>query len=73
MSLNDLPDPSAAPEAGTQDSAAALLQYFRSQDQRSYSVQQFVEPEEAGGGIPLSFTGTTTPPIGGGQTYVPPR
>jgi len=54
MSLNDLAVPDV--EGGPADSAQALLQYFRAQDQQrqDFTVQQFVEPEQAGvGGIPV--------------------
>jgi hypothetical protein len=74
MSLNDLPAPDdsgAAPPPT--DSAAALLQYFKQQDQRDFTVPQFVTTEQAGGGIPLNFVNTTTPPIGVGQQYAPPH
>jgi hypothetical protein len=54
MSFNDL----AVPEegGGPADSTQALVNYFREQDaqQQDYSVQQFVEPEQAGqGGLPV--------------------
>lgn len=56
MSFNDL----AVPEegGGPADSAQALLNYFQGQDsqRQDYTVQQFVEPEEAGqGGLPVVF------------------
>jgi hypothetical protein len=54
MSFNDLPNPD---ETGAPaDSSQALLEYLQSQPQRDYSVQQFVEPEEAGrGGLPVTY------------------
>lgn len=51
------------------DPATRLLNYLENQ-QRSqqapppFSVQQFAEPN-TGGGIPLGFTNTTTPPLAG--------
>jgi len=53
MSFNDLAQPE---EGGPVDSSQALVNYFREQDaqQQDYSVQQFVEPEQAGqGGLPV--------------------
>ena len=49
------------------DSATRLLNYLESQEQPQappFTVQQFAEPNSVGG-IPLGFTGTTTPPLGG--------
>jgi len=57
MSFNDLPDPDAE-AAGPVDPGQALVDYFQSQQgqERDYSVQQFVEPEEAGrGGLPVGY------------------
>jgi hypothetical protein len=57
MSLNDLADPDAE-AAGPVDPAQALVDYFQSQQgqERDYSVEQFVEPEEAGrGGLPVTY------------------
>lgn len=55
--------PGAEDEA---DPAVALLQsiYEQSQAQQNYSIEQFVEPGETGGGIPVGFTQQVTPPIG---------
>lgn len=61
----------AAPAAGQEgqqaDPQLALLQalYDQQQQQESYTVQQFVEPGEMGGGIPVGFTQQVTPPLGG--------
>jgi hypothetical protein len=48
----------------------ALLNYLRERDAaiESYTVPQFVEPEQAAG-IPLSYTQNVTPPMG----YIPPN
>ncbi len=48
----------------------ALLSYLRARDAaaQSFTVPQFVEPEQATG-IPLSYTQETTPPMG----YIPPN
>jgi hypothetical protein len=56
MSFNDL----AVPEegGGEVDPGQALVNYFREQDaqQQDFSVQQFVEPEQAGqGGLPVAW------------------
>ncbi len=70
---NDAEDPEA--EGQEIDPATALLQYFQQQDaaqSQVYSLEQFVEPSEAGG-IPLSFTGTTTPPIGSADRFLTPQ
>ena len=55
--------PGAEDEA---DPAVALLQsiYEQSQAQQNYTIEQFVEPGETGGGIPVGFTQQVTPPIG---------
>ncbi len=55
--------PGAEEEA---DPAVALLQsiYEQNQSQQNYSIEQFVEPGETGGGIPVGFTQQVTPPIG---------
>ncbi len=71
VSPNDAEDPDAVTER--EDPTTALLRYFQQQDQGPvYSVEQFVEPSEAGG-IPLSFTGTTTPPIGSSDRFLTPQ
>lgn len=64
----------AAPAPGQEgetDPELALLQaiYDRQLQQESYSIEQFVEPGETGGGIPVGFTQQVTPPIGA----VPPN
>ncbi len=72
-SPNDAEDPDA--EGQEIDPATALLRYFQQQDaaqSQVYSLEQFVEPSEAGG-IPLSFTGTTTPPIGSADRFLTPQ
>lgn len=54
------------PDAEEADPAVALLQsiYEQSQAQQNYTIEQFVEPGETGGGIPVGFTQQVTPPIG---------
>ena len=71
MSLNDAAE---AGEGGTQDPTAAYMQYLQQRDAAAanYTVQQFVEPNEAGG-IPLSFTQTTTPPLGSPGRFLTPQ
>lgn len=65
----------AAPAPGTEgdetDPQHQLLQaiYDRQLQQESYTIEQFVEPGEIGGGIPVGFTQQVTPPIGA----VPPN
>ena len=58
------------------DPAARLLDFLEAQQSRPeptpFSVQQFAEPNTGGGGIPLGFTSTTTPPLGGGTVIEPP-
>lgn len=56
---------------GERDPSLDLLQaiYDQQQQQENYTIEQFVEPGETGGGIPVGFTQRTTPPMGG----VPPR
>lgn len=59
----------AAPAPGSegeQDASVALLQalYDQNAAQQSYTIEQFVEPGEVGGGIPIGFTQQVTPPIG---------
>lgn len=58
-----------APAPGTDtevDPSTALLQaiYDQNQAQQNYSIEQFVEPGQTGGGIPVGFTQQNTPPIG---------
>lgn len=60
----------AAPAPGQeaeQDPQLALLQaiYDQQQGQQDYTMEQFVEPGEMGGGIPVGFTQQVTPPLGG--------
>ncbi len=52
------------------DGDMALLNYLQARDAAAatFTVPQFVEPEQASG-IPLSYTQETTPPIG----YIPPN
>lgn len=64
----------AAPAPGQEgetDPELALLQalYDRQLQQESYTIDQFVEPGEIGGGIPVGFTQQVTPPLGA----VPPN
>lgn len=57
----------AAPGAeGEEDPALGLLRsiYEQNQAQENYSIEQFVEPGETGGGIPVGFTQQVTPPLG---------
>ena len=59
----------AGPLPGAEDEtdpAVSLLQtiYEQSQAQQNYTIEQFVEPGETGGGIPVGFTQQVTPPIG---------
>ena len=63
----------AAPISGGEnetDPAVQLLQaiYDQNQAQQDYTIDQFVEPGEMGGGIPVGFTQQSTPPIG-----IPPQ
>jgi len=53
-------------EGQQQDPNLALLQavYNQQQQQQNYSIEQFVEPGEIGGGIPVGFTQQVTPPLG---------
>jgi len=69
---NDAAVPGEEPEA--LDPATRLLNYMESQQRQAepFTVQQFAEPN-SGGGIPLGFTNTTTPPLGGvGPAVVEP-
>ena len=63
--------PAPGTEEGESDPQLQLLQaiYDRQLQQESYSIDQFVEPGETGGGIPVGFTQQVTPPIGA----VPPN
>lgn len=53
------------------DPATRLLNYLenqqRPQQAAPFNVQQFAEPNSVGG-MPLGFTNSTTPPLGGGGT-----
>ena len=51
---------------GEQDPTLGLLQriYEQQPQQQDYTIQQFVEPGNTGGGIPVGFTQQVTPPIG---------
>lgn len=76
-SPNNAPVPGA--EGGEADSTERLLEYFQQRDSNNaapppYTVQQFVEPNSQGG-IPISFGGRTTAPIGsvGGQPVIAPQ
>ena len=55
------------------DPATRLLNYLESQQRAQpaapFTVQQFAEPNSVGG-IPLGFTNTNTPPLGGAGTGV---
>lgn len=57
-------------EQGEISGSTALLNYLQARDtaMQSFTVPQFVEPEQATG-IPLSYTQQTTPPMG----YIPPK
>jgi len=61
---NDAEVPGESTEA--LDPATRLLNYLENQQRpqaaAQFSVQQFAEPN-SGGGIPLGFTSTTTPPL----------
>jgi len=59
----------ANPAPGQQqerDPQLDLLQaiYDQQLQQENYTIEQFVEPGETGGGIPVGFTQQVTPPIG---------
>ncbi len=62
-------------QAEALDPATRLLNYLESQQRPQqaapFTVEQFAEPN-TGGGIPLGFTGSTTPPLAGG-TVIEPR
>lgn len=60
---NSAPPPGADEES---DPTLDLLQaiYDQQQQQQNYTIEQFVEPGETGGGIPVGFTQQVTPPIG---------
>ena len=64
-----------AEDAEAMDPATRLLNYLESQQRPQqaapFTVEQFAEPN-TGGGIPLGFTNTTTPPLGGGVVIEPP-
>jgi hypothetical protein len=65
IALGRSPNDAATPEeeaAQKQDSPMDALRSLLSQQQPSYSVQQFVEPSEAGGGLPVSFGFGYSPP-----------
>lgn len=38
--------------------------YEQGQQQQNHTIEQFVEPDATGGGIPVGFTQQVTPPIG---------
>ncbi len=62
---NDRPVPGQ--QQGDMDPAAELLSYLRQRDSRPapppFTVQQFAEPN-TGGGLPIGFVRTVTPPLG---------
>jgi hypothetical protein len=65
-----------AEDAEALDPTTRLLNYLESQQgpqqAEPFNVQQFAEPN-TGGGIPLGFTNTTTPPLsGGGPSVIEP-
>ena len=68
VSLGILPNDADVPDpAGEQLSTAEVLQRFLDQQQSrpapDYTVQQFVDPVEAGGGgLPVGFATSSTPP-----------
>ncbi len=61
-------------EAEALDPATRLLNYLESQQRPQqatpFTVEQFAEPN-TGGGIPLGFTNSTTPPLAGGTVIEP--
>lgn len=59
-SINDLPEDA---EGGQTSAGDRLLEILGGQPAEPFTVQQFVEPNSAGG-LPLGFTGSTTPPLG---------
>jgi hypothetical protein len=73
MAPNDAEVPGE--EGAPVDPATRLLNYLESQQRAQnaapFSVQQFAEPNSAGG-IPLGFTNTTTPPMGGSTAVIEP-
>lgn len=64
MTANDLP----APGTEAPDPQMQLLNYLQQRDSQPapppFTVQQFAEPN-TGGGLPIGFAQTVTPPIGG--------
>lgn len=73
-SINDLPADGEG-SAGT-SAADALLQYLRGPEADPFTASQFGEPVEVGGqptgGVPIGFTGRTTPPMGSRTGSEPP-
>ena len=71
MSLNDAAEEDAD---ATLDPTAAYLQYLQGRDAAAvpYSVQQFVNTENAGG-IPLSYVSSSVPPIGASDRFLTPQ
>ena len=71
-SINDLP----AEGAEGVSAGDALLDFLRGPQQDPFTVNQFAEPTEAGGtpsgGVPVGFTRSTTPPLGGRGSGEPP-
>ena len=69
--IGTAPNDAEVPDGETEalDPATRLLNYLESQERPQqaapFNVQQFAEPN-TGGGIPLGFTNTTTPPLSGG-------
>lgn len=64
-SINDLP----VEAEGGASAADALLDFLRGPQADPFTASQFGEPIEVGGnptgGVPIGFTGRTTPPLGG--------
>ncbi len=64
VTANDLPVPG---QGQTADPQMQLLNYLQQRDSQTappFSVQQFAEPN-SGGGLPIGFAQTVTPPLGG--------
>ena len=66
-SINDLP--TEADAASGRTATDALLDFLRGPQADPFTASQFGEPVEVGGsptgGVPIGFTGRTTPPLGG--------
>jgi hypothetical protein len=75
--IGKAPNDAAVPDEDAEalDPTTRLLNYLedqqRAQQAAPFSVEQFAEPNSMGG-IPLGFTNTTTPPLGGGPAAIEP-